>query len=117
MAAALAVGAFGVVVGTRLIATPEARAESAYKNMVIAAGPDEIVYSNRVTGKYANWLKPSMHNLEGVEDYTSSRWVKVWSAGQSVAQTNSIMPAGQVIEEIVSEFRHVCNLFKSFEVE
>lgn len=117
MAAALAVGACGVVVGTRLIATPEARAESAYKSMVIEAGPGDIVYSNRVTGNYANWLKASMENLEETEGYTSSRWVKVWSAGQSVAQANSIMPAGQVIAEIAAEFAQVCNLFRGFQGE
>lgn len=112
MAAVIAAGACGVVVGTRLIATPEAQAETEYKNMVVEAGPEDIVYSNRITGQYANWLKPSMDGIEETEGYTSSRWVKVWSAGQSVAQTNSIMPAAKVIEEMATEFCTVCNRFK-----
>jgi nitronate monooxygenase len=38
MAAALAVGACGVVLGTRLIATPEARAAETYKEAIVRGG-------------------------------------------------------------------------------
>ncbi|TMA83523.1 MAG: nitronate monooxygenase [Deltaproteobacteria bacterium] len=43
LVAALALGAEGVVLGTRLLATPEARAHPAYKQRVLDAGEEETV--------------------------------------------------------------------------
>ncbi len=49
-AAALRMGYAGVQVGTRFIATPECRASEAYKAAIVAAGEDDIVLSERITG-------------------------------------------------------------------
>ena len=43
LVAALALGAAGVVLGTRLLATPEARAHPTYKERVLAAGEEDTV--------------------------------------------------------------------------
>ena len=43
LVAALALGAAGVVLGTRLLATPEARAHPAYKQRVLEAGEEDTV--------------------------------------------------------------------------
>jgi len=43
LVAALALGAAGVVLGTRLLATPEARAHPTYKQRVLAAGEEDTV--------------------------------------------------------------------------
>jgi nitronate monooxygenase len=59
LAAALAPGARGAVVGTRLIAYDEARAVGAYKEAAVGAGPDDIVCTDRITGNPCNWLAES----------------------------------------------------------
>jgi len=84
MAAALTVGACAVIVGTRLIATPEAQAVTAYKQAVVDAGPEDIVLSSKLTGNPANWLR------------------------ESVAKVDRMMPAGAVVAEMVDEYRRVC---------
>ena len=51
LAAALALGADGVWVGTRFIATPEARAVPGYKDALLRTGEDGTVVSRAFTGK------------------------------------------------------------------
>lgn len=51
LAAALALGADGVWIGTRFIATPEARAVNGYKEAVLATADDGTVVSRAFTGK------------------------------------------------------------------
>lgn len=50
IAAALALGAAGVHVGTRFIASKEAGVDQAYKNAVISSTPEDIVMTTRVSG-------------------------------------------------------------------
>jgi nitronate monooxygenase len=100
MAAALALGACGIIVGTRLIATPEANATQAYKESVLASGPEDIVFSKKITGNWANWIKQSIEDVESTPDLSSKKWRDIWSAGQSVAQVEEIKPAGEIIHEI-----------------
>jgi nitronate monooxygenase len=47
---ALRVGYDGVQIGTRLIATTECNSSDAYKAAIVAAGEDDIVLSERITG-------------------------------------------------------------------
>ena len=51
LAAALALGADGVWVGTRFIATPEARAVSGYKDTLLNTGEDGTTVTRAYTGK------------------------------------------------------------------
>jgi nitronate monooxygenase len=108
MAAALALGACAVVVGTRLIATHESRAVSAYKESVVAAGPDDIVCTDKITGNRANWLAKSIADFERRPEIGSKKWLDLWSAGKSVAQVDSVCSAASVIERMVLEYIHVC---------
>ncbi len=50
LAESLQMGYAGVQVGTRFIATPECTAGQAYKEAILAAGAEDIVLSERVTG-------------------------------------------------------------------
>ncbi|MFQ5596239.1 MAG: NAD(P)H-dependent flavin oxidoreductase, partial [Anaerolineae bacterium] len=108
MAAAIAIGACAVVVGTRLIATHETRAAPAYKQAVVEAGPEDIVITDRITGNPATWLRSSIERFEQQPELHSKRWRDLWSAGQSVAQVDEIRPAGDVIREMVEEYVRVC---------
>jgi enoyl-[acyl-carrier protein] reductase II len=57
LAAALALGADGVWVGTRFIATPEARAVPGYKEALVAAREDATVVSRAYSGKTMRVLR------------------------------------------------------------
>lgn len=48
--AALSLGASGVHVGTRFIASTEASVDSAYKNAVVSASPEDIVMTTKISG-------------------------------------------------------------------
>lgn len=50
IAAALALGASAVHVGTRFIASREAGVEEAYKRAVVESGPEDIVMTTRISG-------------------------------------------------------------------
>ena len=108
MAAAMALGACAVVVGTRLVATDESRAIHPYKKAIVAAGPDDIVCTDRITGNPANWLSKSIEDFEKMPELGSTKWKELWSAGQSVAQAEEIKPAGQVIAEMVEGYMSTC---------
>ncbi len=108
MAAAIALGACAVVVGTRLIATDESRALPAYKQAVVAAGPEDIVCTDKITGNPASWLASSIKDFRERPEIGSKRWLDLWSAGKSVAQVDEIKPAADVIREIVDEYAEVC---------
>jgi nitronate monooxygenase len=108
MAAALALGACAVVVGTRLIATAESRAILAYKEAVVTSGPEDIVCTDRITENPANWIAESIKDFDERPELGSKRWLELWSAGKSVAQVDEIRPAGEVIHEMVAECITVC---------
>lgn len=113
MVAALALGADAVYIGTRLIATPEANAYDEYKQMLIDSAPEEIVYSPKISGIPANWLKRSIDKLDpdfkpdtGLNVEAKS-WKEVWSAGHGVAQIDEITPAAEVITTMAAEYRDI----------
>ena len=108
MAAGLALGACAVIVGTRLIATPESRALPAYKEAVVTSGPEDIVCTDRITGNPANWLAESIRDFDTRPELGSKRWLELWSAGKSVAQVKEVKPAGEVIHEMVADCITVC---------
>jgi len=97
MLAALALGD-GVYVGTR----KESGASEEYKQALVAASPDEIVYTPEVTGVPANFLRTSLERLgqEGVRP-----WKDVWSAGHGVAFIDDLPPAAELIERLVTEYQ------------
>ncbi len=107
MAAALALGACAVIVGTRLIATVESRALPAYKAAVIAAAPEDIVCTEKITGNPANWLAPSIKDFVESPQLGSKAWLELWSAGKSVAQVDRISRAADVIREMVEDYMRV----------
>ena len=126
MAAAMALGADAVYVGTRLIATNESKASDKYKQMVISEKPEDIIYTDRISGIPANWLKKSVEqydsnsgkktlsgNVElgvdgGVNEEAAKEEIKKWrdifSAGHGVAQINEILPAKDIIINMAKDY-------------
>jgi nitronate monooxygenase len=106
MAASFALGAELCYLGTRFIASTECRAQDAYKQMVVDAGPDDIVYTDAVSGIHANFLKATIPDAtqpsRGPD--AAKRWKDIWSAGQGVVDIKDIKPIAQIVEDLVREY-------------
>jgi nitronate monooxygenase len=118
--AAEALGADLAYIGSAFIATEEANALEAYKQMIAASGADDIVYSNLFTGVHGNYLKPSIaaqgldpDNLPTSDPSAmnfasgSSKpksWKEIWGAGQGIGAVKQIVPAAQLIDRLAAEY-------------
>lgn len=122
--AALALGADGVMVGTRFIATPEARAGDFYKQALLAGQGDETVITDAWTGLYARVLRNAYTEAYGASGApTLPGYVQLgmngdiiadalrrgdrdfyplW-AGQGVGLVRDVAPAGDVLHALVRE--------------
>lgn len=121
--AAEVLGADLAYVGTALIACEESGAQLAYKEMVVAAGTEDIVPSNGITGVTANWLRSSLvaagydpanmpkektPNFENALD-DAKAWKNVWSAGQGVGAVTAIEPMAQIAARLTKEYDAACS--------
>ncbi len=107
--ASLALGAELCYIGTRFIASTECGAPEAYKARVVAAGPDDIVYTDAVSGIHANFLADTVpegftpdRSAEGAK-----RWKDIWSAGQGVGLIHDVRPVGDIVESLAREAHDV----------
>ncbi len=100
LAASLCLGACGAVTGTRLLASSEAQIAKDYKQSVLDTSPEGITCTDRLTGNKAYWIASSIEGIESGPDIGSRKWKDLWSAGQSVAQTTVIKPAGEIVREM-----------------
>ncbi|RMD83065.1 MAG: nitronate monooxygenase [Candidatus Dadabacteria bacterium] len=128
VAAALALGAAGVVVGTRFIATEEATAAPSYQRAILSSAEDATVRTRCYTGKPARtirnrynskWqqreheIKPFPAQMidsarEGLLDYMGTRGDidperSFMPAGQGLGMIREIKPAAEVVRELVDE--------------
>lgn len=121
MAAAIALGADAVYVGTKLIATHEAKASEEYKKMLVDSYPEDIEYTEKISGIPANWLKKSIEKMDGPPsaegglDAEYKRWRDIWSAGHGVAQIESVEPAGIVIRRMAEEYQAIVSALPRLE--
>jgi len=118
--AALAMGADGGYAGSAFIATHEANAALAYKQMIAAHGADDIVYTNLFSGVHGNYLKPSItaagmdpDNLEDSDptkmNYGESRekpksWKEIWGSGQGIGAVRDVVPTAALVDRLEREF-------------
>lgn len=129
LAAALMLGAVGVWMGTRFIATPEARAVPGYKDALLKTAEDGTVISRGFTGKtlravrnkwteyveqHPEILKPfpeqmfvavennALH-LGGDENADVDTDKECYPAGQGVGAIESLVPAGDIVRSVVAE--------------
>jgi nitronate monooxygenase len=121
MAASLSLGAELVYMGTRFIASTECGAQDDYKARVVNGSPDDIVYTDAVSGVHANFLrdtvpgferKPAQERQREVQAEVQAetgkggerKWVDIWSAGQGVALAKDVKPIGAIVDDIVREY-------------
>ena len=111
--ATLSLGAELCYIGTRFIASAECGAAQAYKDTVVSAGPEDIVYTDAVSGIHANFIKSTVP--EGFTPDRSpdgaKRWKDIWSAGQGVGLIHDVKPIGAIVEDLAREAH---DTFKAF---
>lgn len=116
--AAEILGADFAYIGTSLIACSESMAAPGYKDMVVAAGAEDILPSKGITGVTANWLKSSLiaagydpanmpedkrPNFSDAQD-DAKAWKNVWSAGQGVGAVRNVEPVATIVKRLKSEY-------------
>ncbi len=116
--AAQAMGADFAYVGSAFIATDEARAPQAYKEMIVASSSDDIVYSSLFTGVLGNYLKGSVRNAgldpDALPESDPSKmsfagdakkaWKDIWGCGQGIGAVKSIGPAAELVARLAREY-------------
>jgi enoyl-[acyl-carrier protein] reductase II len=113
LAAALALGADGVWIGTRFIATPEARAVNGYKEALLATAEDGTVISRSFTGKTCRvvrneWTNHYEGHPEDLQPFPAQAIASMRAgvnhlgspSGTDVDVTKEFMPAGQGVGAI-----------------
>ncbi|MFY8118509.1 MAG: NAD(P)H-dependent flavin oxidoreductase [Roseateles sp.] len=117
--AAQAMGADFAYIGSAFIATEEARAAEAYKQMIVASNSDDIVYSNLFTGVHGNYLRGSIEaagmdpdNLPEGDVKTmnfgggsAKAWKDIWGSGQGIGAIREVVPARVLVERLAREYQ------------
>ncbi|MEO6157190.1 MAG: nitronate monooxygenase family protein [Ilumatobacteraceae bacterium] len=129
LAASLALGADGVWIGTRFIATPEARAVTGYKDILIGLREDGTVISRSFTGKTCrvvrnDWtthydenphdllpfpqqavasMKAGVNHLGAPSETVVDVTREFMPAGQGAGAIDSLIPAGDIVRQMIAE--------------
>jgi len=134
LAASLALGADGVWVGTRFIATPEARAVPGFKEGIIVSREDGTVISRAYTGKTMRVLRNEKTDLYEatpslLKPFPDQLGVSLsdgtfhlggdantpgidpdregYPAGQAVGAISTLIPAGDIVRSMVAEAEQI----------
>ncbi len=119
--AAEVLGADFAYIGTRFIATREAHAADAYKQMILDSAAADIVYTPFFSGVHGNYLKRSVaaagldpDDLPSADkskmNFGSNRerpkaWKDIWGAGQGVGNIDDVPLAKELIARLEGEYR------------
>ena len=133
LAAAIALGADGVWIGTRFIATPEARTVAGYKDALLRTPEDGTVISRGFTGKtlravrneWTQYIEEHPEELQqvpradgaarsqanalhlgGDENTDVDPDKECYPSGQGVGAIDELVPAGDLVRRIVDEAEH-----------
>jgi len=124
--AARTLGADLAYVGSAFIATEEANAVDAYKQMVVEAAADDIIYTDFFSGVRGNYLKPSIvaAGLDpeklGTSDPSkmsfaeggAKTWRDIWGCGQGIGMVDAVVPTYEVVNRLIREYeeaqRQIC---------
>ncbi|MCC0028934.1 MAG: nitronate monooxygenase [Brucellaceae bacterium] len=118
--AAEAMGADLAYIGSPFIATTEARAVDAYKQMIVDSTAKDIVYSNYFTGIHGNYLKgsvvaagmdpedlpeadPSKMNFEQATTGAKA-WKDIWGSGQGIGAVKAVTNVAELVDRLAGEY-------------
>jgi nitronate monooxygenase len=119
--AALALGADFGYVGSAFIATREANAEEAYKQMIVDSAAGDIVYTNLFTGVHGNYLRPSIvaagldpddlpesdpskMNFASGGNVKAKAWKDIWGCGQGIGAVKEIPAVADLVARLTREY-------------
>jgi nitronate monooxygenase len=126
LAAALMLGAVGVLMGTRFIATTESAAPAFHKKALVDGDSDQTTLSDAFTGHYARFLRndyttqyreaaapvlpPVVQQLASRDIIEAALRQEVSAlyplyAGQGVGMIDTIPSAGQIVRDVIAEAR------------
>jgi enoyl-[acyl-carrier protein] reductase II len=129
LAASLALGADGVWIGTRFIATPEARAVAGYKETLLGLAEDGTVISRAFTGKTCrvvrnDWTNHFEEHPEELQPFPAQAVASTRAnvnhlgaptgtavdvnkefmpCGQGVGAMNELVPAAELVQRMLAE--------------
>lgn len=120
--AARAMGADFAYIGSAFIATEEARAVEAYKQMIVDSSSADILYSSKFTGVHGNYLRPSIIaaglDPEALGDGDPSQmsfgsknageakaWKDIWGCGQGINGVKAVVPAAELVARLARELQ------------
>lgn len=118
--AARAMGADLAYIGSAFVATEEASAPAAYKEMVVACGADDVITTRLFTGISGNYLMPSIAQV-GLErealapddaqvaafaagPYRPRVWREIWGAGQGIGAVEDVVPVAGLVDRLAREY-------------
>ncbi len=119
--AAQALGADFAYIGSPWIATDEANADTGYKEGIVEADADGIVYTNLFTGVHGNYLRssieaagldpealptsdPSKMNFGSGGNTKVKAWKDIWGSGQGVGTVKSVGPVADMVDRFEREY-------------
>jgi nitronate monooxygenase len=116
----MAIGADLAYVGSAFIATHEARAAEAYKQMIVESSAEDIVYTSLFTGVHGNYLRPSVvaagldpDRLPGSDptkmdfggDRPAKAWKDIWGCGQGIGAVKAVVSVADLVDRLEREFQ------------
>ena len=138
IAAAQMMGADLAYMGTRFINTHESLVDQAYRDMIIDSGAEDIIYTPKVSGVPASFMRESLLNagidpndkrpkevidygndlsIDAPEDAKQSdskkagAWSDIWSAGQGVAAINNVLKVRELVDQLSNEYHNAISRF------
>jgi enoyl-[acyl-carrier protein] reductase II len=122
MAAALALGADAVQMGTRMVAAAESPIHDNWKNAIVNAAETDTVFLNRFSSPGLRALRTERtERLERQDNVSLGEMANAMDlyfggdmeaalalTGQVAGRIESVLPVAQIIEETISEFHDVC---------
>ena len=120
--AAQAMGADLAYIGSMFIASEEANADQAYKQMIVDSKATDIVYSNLFTGVHGNYLAPSIAkagldpanlpesdpsamNFGSGGSSKAKAWKDIWGCGQGIGAVDAVQSASEAIAKLSEEYQ------------
>lgn len=115
--AAEALGADFAYMGTRFIATEESLANTDYKQTLLDAHIDDIIYTDGISGVYANFIRQTIEkagidlSVKKEEDFSklssenAKAWKDIWSAGQGTTAINEVLSTAELVKKLQKEHK------------
>lgn len=109
--AAEVMGADFGYIGSHFIAAAESMAGAAQKQLMVDAVAADVVYTDKVTGVGANFLRQSLDAATPVDAHgkmdladEAKAWKTIWSAGHGVGATHALRPAAAIAAELIEQY-------------